>query len=63
MDLPDLTLKRADLLRHGSIVLLATMEVFGLDRLELSDWGVREGALLDVIGPRRILGKELLADL
>jgi len=63
MDFPGLKLRRADLLPAGGIVLLATMEVFGLEQLELCDWGLREGALIDVLGPRHILDEGLLADL
>jgi exopolyphosphatase/guanosine-5'-triphosphate,3'-diphosphate pyrophosphatase len=63
MELPGLTLKRADLLPAGGIVLLATMEAFALEQLELCDWGLREGALIDVLGPRQVLSDELVAEL
>jgi exopolyphosphatase/guanosine-5'-triphosphate,3'-diphosphate pyrophosphatase len=63
MDLPGLTLKRADLLPAGGIVLLATMEAFGLDRIELCDWGLREGALIDILGRREVLDDDLLTKL
>ncbi|MGH8931738.1 MAG: Ppx/GppA family phosphatase [Egibacteraceae bacterium] len=63
MDLPGLTLKRADLLPAGGIVLLATMEIFDLERIELCDWGLREGVLLDVLGPRQVLSEALRAPL
>jgi exopolyphosphatase/guanosine-5'-triphosphate,3'-diphosphate pyrophosphatase len=38
--------KRADILPAGGIVVLAAMEAFGVDRLTLCDWGLREGVLL-----------------
>ena len=39
--------RRADLLPTGAIVLDTLMDVLGLDRLTVSDWGLREGVLLD----------------
>jgi exopolyphosphatase/guanosine-5'-triphosphate,3'-diphosphate pyrophosphatase len=39
--------RRADLLPTGAIVLNTLCEVLGLDRLTVSDWGLREGVLLD----------------
>ena len=49
VDLPGVSPKRVDLLPAGGAVVLATMEAFGLEQLELCDWGLREGALLDVL--------------
>ncbi|MGH8910298.1 MAG: hypothetical protein ACRD0K_28340 [Egibacteraceae bacterium] len=63
MDLPGLRLGRADLLPAGGIVLLATMEVFALEQLELCDWGLREGVLLDVLGPQQVLSGDVVAPL
>jgi exopolyphosphatase/guanosine-5'-triphosphate,3'-diphosphate pyrophosphatase len=48
-ELPGLSAKRVDLLPAGGAVLLATMEAFGLEQLELCDWGLREGVLLDAL--------------
>jgi len=56
MELPGVSSKRADLLPVGGVVLLAAMEAFGLDQLQLCDWGLREGALLDAIGDERVVG-------
>lgn len=47
--LPGLSDSRLDILPAGGIVTLATMEAFGLERLTLCDWGLREGALLDAL--------------
>jgi len=63
MDLPGLRLGRADLLPVGGIVLLATMEVFALEQLELCDWGLREGVLLDVLGSQQVLNGDVIAPL
>lgn len=63
MELPGISPKRADILPAGGIVLLATMEAFELERLELSDWGLREGVLLDVVGPGDIVEPDRLAPL
>lgn len=54
-DLPGVSAKRADLLAGGATVLLATMEALGSEHLTLCDWGLREGALLDALGPGRIV--------
>jgi exopolyphosphatase/guanosine-5'-triphosphate,3'-diphosphate pyrophosphatase len=63
MDLPGLRHRRADLLPAGGIVLLATMEVFAVEQIELCDWGLREGALLDVLGPQQVLGRDVIVPL
>ena len=42
--------RRADLIPAGSTVLMTAMELFGLDRLTVSDWALREGIVLDAIG-------------
>jgi exopolyphosphatase/pppGpp-phosphohydrolase len=39
--------RRADLLPTGVLILRTLVEVFGLDGLTLSDWGLREGILLE----------------
>lgn len=49
MELPGINPRRADLLPAGGVVLLATLEAFGLEQMELCDWGLREGALLDAL--------------
>ncbi len=47
--LPGLEAKRADIIPTGSTVLLTAMELFGFDRLTVSEWALREGIVLDVI--------------
>jgi exopolyphosphatase/guanosine-5'-triphosphate,3'-diphosphate pyrophosphatase len=49
LELPGVSVKRVDLLPAGGAVLLATMEAFGLEQVELCDWGLREGVLLDAL--------------
>jgi exopolyphosphatase/guanosine-5'-triphosphate,3'-diphosphate pyrophosphatase len=63
MELPGVSPKRADLLPAGGLVLLATMEAFGLEHLELCDWGLREGVLLDVLGAARVVSGQQAAAL
>jgi exopolyphosphatase/guanosine-5'-triphosphate,3'-diphosphate pyrophosphatase len=55
--------KRADLLPAGGVVLLATMEAFGLEHLELCDWGLREGVLLDALTDAEVSSACDFADL
>ena len=47
--IPGLEAKRADIIATGSTVLLAAMELFGFDRMTLSEWALREGIVLDAI--------------
>jgi exopolyphosphatase/guanosine-5'-triphosphate,3'-diphosphate pyrophosphatase len=48
--LDGLDARRADLIPAGSTILLTAMDLFGLDRLTVSDWALREGIVLDAIG-------------
>lgn len=48
--LPGMRRRRADLLPTGALILLAVVDRLGLDGLTLTDWGLREGVLLDAIG-------------
>ena len=47
--LPCLEPGRADLIIPGVAIVLATLELIGLDRLVVSDWGLREGILLGLV--------------
>lgn len=49
MRLPGVSEKRADLLPAGGMVVLATLEAFAEERLQLCDWGLREGVLLEAL--------------
>jgi exopolyphosphatase/guanosine-5'-triphosphate,3'-diphosphate pyrophosphatase len=42
--------RRVDLIVAGSMVLATAMEQFGLDRLTISEWALREGIVLDAVG-------------
>lgn len=42
--------RRVDLIPAGSIVLAAAMDLFGFDAMTVSEWALREGIVLDVIG-------------
>jgi exopolyphosphatase / guanosine-5'-triphosphate,3'-diphosphate pyrophosphatase len=47
--IPGLEAKRADIIPTGCVVLLTAMELFGFDRMTVSEWALREGIVLDVI--------------
>lgn len=47
--LPGLDEGRADIIAAGSTFLLSAMELFGFERLTVSEWALREGILLDAI--------------
>src|SRR5215210_4500886 len=47
--IPGLEAKRADIIATGSTLLLTAMELFGFDRMTVSEWALREGIVLDVI--------------
>ena len=61
--LPGVSARRADLLPACGIVVLATMESFDLEHLELCDWGLREGVLLDAFGQHRVVDERDLVPL
>ncbi len=48
--LEGLEARRVDLILAGSVVLAAAMELFGIDEMTVSEWALREGIVLDVIG-------------
>jgi exopolyphosphatase/guanosine-5'-triphosphate,3'-diphosphate pyrophosphatase len=45
-DLPGVSASRAHQLLAGAIVVEATMDLLGLDRLEICPWALREGIIL-----------------
>lgn len=47
--LPGLEAKRADIIPAGTTLLLTAMELFGFDRMTVSEWALREGIILDAI--------------
>jgi exopolyphosphatase / guanosine-5'-triphosphate,3'-diphosphate pyrophosphatase len=63
VELPGVSAKRADLLPAGGIVLLATMQACRLEQIQLCDWGLREGALLDAAQGGGVLGPDDFASL
>ena len=48
--LPCLEPGRADLIVSGTAIVLATMDLCGIDSLVVSDWGLREGILIGLCG-------------
>lgn len=44
---------REDLIVAGTVIVLKTMEVFGFKELMVSDGGLLEGVLMDMVGSRR----------
>jgi exopolyphosphatase/guanosine-5'-triphosphate,3'-diphosphate pyrophosphatase len=49
-DLPGMKSKRADRAHVAATVLATTLETLGLEGFTLSDWGLREGVLLEAVG-------------
>ncbi len=49
--LPGVQQRRAALLPAGAVILSALVDELGLERLVVSDWGLREGAVLDALRP------------
>ena len=62
-DLPGVSAKRADILPVGGLVVLAALDVVGADVLQLCDYGLREGALLDVASEGGIVDVAAAAEL
>jgi exopolyphosphatase/guanosine-5'-triphosphate,3'-diphosphate pyrophosphatase len=48
--LDGLEARRVDLIPAGSLVLATAMDLFGFDEMTVSEWALREGIVLDVIG-------------
>jgi exopolyphosphatase/guanosine-5'-triphosphate,3'-diphosphate pyrophosphatase len=42
--------RRVDLITAGSMLLATAMDLFGFDEMTVSEWALREGIVLDVIG-------------
>ncbi|QBI21801.1 hypothetical protein ER308_21075 [Egibacter rhizosphaerae] len=55
LDLPGVSGSRADLLPAGGLVLLAAMEAFGLEQIQLCDWGLREGVVVDALTEEHVV--------
>jgi exopolyphosphatase / guanosine-5'-triphosphate,3'-diphosphate pyrophosphatase len=51
--LPGLERGRADIIVHGIAIVLATFRRAGADSLVVSDFGLREGLLVDMLDARR----------
>ena len=51
--LPGMRRRRVDLLPVGALVLATLAEVLELDGYTLTDWGLREGVLLEAVGVER----------
>lgn len=49
--LPGMQARRAPLLPIGAVVLSTLVQTLGLDRLVVSDWGLREGAVFNALSP------------
>jgi exopolyphosphatase/guanosine-5'-triphosphate,3'-diphosphate pyrophosphatase len=48
--LPCLEPGRADLIVPGTAIVLAALDVLGLDEVVVSDWGLREGIMAEAVG-------------
>jgi len=50
MAMPGMARARVDLLPTGALVLVALVETLGLEGFTVSDWGLREGVILESLG-------------
>lgn len=48
--LPGMKSRRADRIHVAAVIVCAAMSALGIDRLVVSDWGLREGTILDALG-------------
>jgi exopolyphosphatase / guanosine-5'-triphosphate,3'-diphosphate pyrophosphatase len=48
--MPAMDARRADLIHVGSIVLSAAASTFGIEQIVHSEWGLREGVVIDELG-------------
>lgn len=54
--------RRADHLHIATIILVEVLRALDVDRLEVCDWGLREGVLLDAVGTQLAPSPEQLKD-
>jgi exopolyphosphatase/guanosine-5'-triphosphate,3'-diphosphate pyrophosphatase len=47
--IPGVAAERADIVLAGALILEGVVEIFGVDEMEISDYALREGVLLDTI--------------
>jgi exopolyphosphatase/guanosine-5'-triphosphate,3'-diphosphate pyrophosphatase len=47
--LPCLEPGRADLIIPGLAIVLATMDCLAMDAMQVSDWGIREGVIAEML--------------
>ena len=59
--LPGIQARRAPLLPVGAVVLSTLVESLGLQRLVVSEWGLREGAVIDALSLPGIRSSTTLA--
>jgi exopolyphosphatase/guanosine-5'-triphosphate,3'-diphosphate pyrophosphatase len=59
--LPGVSKKRAETLPHAALVLSGLIDRLGLERIEFSAWGVREGLLFEALEPEIAAHDPLLA--
>lgn len=52
LDMVGIDARRADLLPTGAIILATVVEMLGLQGMMISDWGVREGVILQALARR-----------
>ena len=48
--MPGISRQRADLLPCAAVVVETVADALGFERLQISDWGLREGVLLEAVG-------------
>ncbi|MGH9000433.1 MAG: Ppx/GppA phosphatase family protein, partial [Acidimicrobiia bacterium] len=63
LEVPGLDPRRADIILGGALVLEGIFRALSVEELVLSDFALREGVLLDVLGRRRAAGLGHLRDL
>ncbi len=61
-DVKGMKSRRADHLHIATIILVEVLQHLGVDRLEVCDWGLREGVLLDAAGTELAPSPEELKD-
>ncbi|MFA9429815.1 Ppx/GppA phosphatase family protein [Egicoccus sp. AB-alg2] len=60
LDVPGMKDTRADHIHVAAVILVEVFERLGIERVTVSDWGLREGLLLDAMGVTKVLpGAEL----
>ena len=54
IEMPGMKRSRADLLPAGAVIVEALVDELDVDEMQICDWGLREGVVLEAMGLARV---------